>query len=106
MNNHLLAGFSQNDTSRTPREVVHLPERVQGKEEREHRNSQDVEEHPPNHVPLAPQYKDQCLKTVNRRNHDQRQLRNRLVQSSREVDEIHDLEGYLFSIFRYKKHEQ
>ena len=37
MHNHLLALFTQDNTSSTPREVVHTPERVDREEETVHR---------------------------------------------------------------------
>ena len=64
VNNHLLAGFTQDDTRLTPREVVHPPERVERKEEREGGDSQDVEDHPADHVPLAAQDEHERLQTV------------------------------------------
>ena len=91
MNDHLLAGLAENDTSRTPREVVHLPERVERQEERECRDSDDVEHHPADHVPLAPEDEHQCLKTVDRGNHDDGRRRNGLTLACDKVDEVDDL---------------
>ena len=76
MNNHLLTRLSQNDTRLTPREVVHAPEGVQGKEEREDRDGQDVEDHPSNHVPLAAQNEYKRLQTVDSSDEDDREGRD------------------------------
>ena len=43
MYDHLLSALSQNDTSVSPREIVHVPERIQGEEEGEGRNCQNVD---------------------------------------------------------------
>ena len=61
MDNELLAFLAEDYTSSTPGEVVHLPEGVQWKHEREHRNGKDVEHHPTNHVPLAAHDEDESL---------------------------------------------
>jgi hypothetical protein len=45
----------------------------------------DVEDHPTDHIPLPSQDKDQQLDTVNSRNHDQRQCRDRLALSEDEI---------------------
>jgi len=55
MNDHLLSRLAHNNTGLTPREIIHPPERVQGKEEGERRNGSDVENHPTDHVPFAAQ---------------------------------------------------
>ena len=70
MDNHLLTGLSQDDTSLTPGEVVHAPERVERQEEREDGNGEDVEDHPTDHVPLATKDEDQRLQTVDSGNED------------------------------------
>ena len=61
MNNHLLSSFADNDACSTPGEVVHSPEGVQRQEEREDRDSKDIEYHPSNHVPFPPHDEDQSL---------------------------------------------
>ena len=90
MNDHLLAGLAENDTSRTPREVVHLPERVERQEERECRDSDDVEHHPADHVPLATENEHESLKTVHGSDENNGQRRDRCTSRS-QVDEIADL---------------
>lgn len=91
VNNHLLTRLSQDDTSLTPGEVVHPPERVQGQEEREDRDSKDVEHHPANHVPLASQDEHKRLQTVHSGNEDDGQGWNSRVRARCEVDEVDNL---------------
>lgn len=91
MNHELLASFTHDDTGGTPRKIVHLPERIQWKQEGEYWDREDVEHHPANHVPLPANDKDECLKTVDSRDHDKGQCRDRFAQTSGEVDEICDL---------------
>ena len=91
MNHQLLTRLSQDDTSLTPREVVHAPEGVQGKEEREHRDGQDVEHHPADHVPLATHDEDQGLNTVYSRQHDNGESGDTLMFAGYQIDEIDDL---------------
>ena len=76
MDNHLLTGLSQDNTSLTPGEVVHTPERVERQEEREDGNGKDVENHPTNHVPLATKHEHKRLETVDSCNQDDRQRRD------------------------------
>ena len=90
VNNHLLAGFTQDDTRLTPREVVHPPEGVQGKEEGEHGDGEDVEHHPADHVPLATENEHESLKTVHGSDENNGQRRDRCTSRS-QVDEIADL---------------
>lgn len=93
MNNHLLARLSKHDTSLTPREVVHLPERVQRQHKREDGDSEDIEEHPPDHVPLATQNEDQGLNSVDGDNHDERDRLDLLALHSNQVDQIDKLQN-------------
>ena len=58
VNNHLLTLLTQYDTSCTPREIVHAPKGIQRQEERECRDSEDVEHHPPDHVPFPAEEED------------------------------------------------
>ena len=71
MNNKFFPLFSENDTSGTPREIIHFPEGIEGKEERKSGNGQNVEDHPTDHIPLASEDEDQGLETVNGGQHDQ-----------------------------------
>lgn len=91
MDNHFLSRFAQYNTSLTPREIIHLPERVQGKEERERGDGKDVEQHPANHVPFAAHDEDEGLQTINCGDHDERQCRNGFAFSRNEVDQVDDL---------------
>ena len=91
VNDHLLSRLSQHNTSLTPREIVHLPERVEGQEEGEGGDSEDVEHHPPDHVPLATQDEHKRLKTIDSRNHDDGDSGDALVLACNEVDQVHDL---------------
>ena len=86
MNNHLLSRLSQHNTRLTPGEIVHLPERVQGEEEREGRNGENVEHHPSDHVPLPPQDENEGLQTINSDNEDNGNNRNSLVFRSDQID--------------------
>lgn len=60
----LLSLLARHHTSVAPGEVVHVPEGVQretaGKDWRGH----DIDEHPPDHLPLAAEDEDYGLKTV------------------------------------------
>lgn len=91
MNDDFLARLSQDETSSTPREIVHLPERVQWKEEREGWDGKDVEDHPPDHVPLSAKNEHPRLKTVDGGDHDQRQGGDTFAFACDEIDEIYDL---------------
>ena len=92
VNDHLLARLSHDQTRLTPREVVHAPEGVERKVERERGNGQDVEDHPTDHVPLATKQEHEGLQTVDGDNHDDRRGRDTLVLSRNQVDEIDDLD--------------
>lgn len=85
--------LTQHHTSLTPREVVHLPERVQRQPERERRNREDVEDHPSDHVPLASEYEDEGLEAVDTSDHDESQLWYLFAFSGNNIDEITNLEG-------------
>lgn len=61
MNDKFLSLLPKNDTGGTPREVIHFPERIKRKEERESRNGKDIEKHPANHVPFSAEDKDESL---------------------------------------------
>jgi hypothetical protein len=78
------------ETGGTPREVVHLPERVQREEERREGDGEDVDcwqgiyvnkysarhrqpsltEHPGDHIPAHAEDEDERLQAVNCREHD------------------------------------
>lgn len=77
VNNQLLACLSHDYTSLTPGEIVHTPEGVQRQEERESGDSDDVENHPSDHVPLASEDEDHGLDTVDDGQHDEWQSRTR-----------------------------
>lgn len=70
MNDHLLSRFSKNNTSLTPGEIIHPPERIERQEEGEGGDSNDVEQHPSNHVPLAPHDEDESLQAIDSSNHN------------------------------------
>lgn len=91
MDNQFLALLSQDDTSGTPREIVHLPERVQRQEEGECWDGKDVEQHPADHVPFTAEDEDQCLETVDCGKHDQGPHWDRLVFNDDEIDQINQL---------------
>ena len=55
MHNQLFALLTHDHTCLTPREVIHTPERVERERKGEYWNGKYVEDHPSNHVPLAPQ---------------------------------------------------
>jgi hypothetical protein len=93
MNNQLFALFSKDDTGGTPGEIVHLPEGIEREEERECRDSQNVEEHPANHIPFATEDEDQGLEAVNGGQHDQRPQRDDHVGHRNEVYQVNDLIG-------------
>ena len=69
VNNHLLALLTHDNTRSTPREIIHLPERVQRQEKREERNGQDVKHYPADHISLPTEQEEQGPQTVNRRQH-------------------------------------
>jgi hypothetical protein len=87
----LLAGLSEHQTSSTPREVIHTPEGIERKEKREIWYAENIEDHPPDHIPLAPEDEDEGLYTIDRSNHDKRERGDRLVQNGSQVDEVDDL---------------
>ena len=91
MDNHLLAHFTQDNTSSTPGEIIHFPERVERQQEREDRDGQDVEHHPSNHVPLAAQHEHQRLQTVHSGNKNDRQSRDLRVNAGGEIDQVDNL---------------
>jgi len=72
MNDHLLSRFTQHDTSSTPGEVIHSPERIEREHEGEDWDGQNVEEHASNHIPLSPENKHEGLQTIHSANHDKR----------------------------------
>jgi hypothetical protein len=95
MNNHLLSRFSQDNTRLTPWEIVHLPEGIQRQEEGERRDSEDVKDHPSNHVPFAPHNEDQCLHTINRGDHNQWERWDGFAECRNQVDEVDDLQPFV-----------
>ena len=105
VNNHLLSRFSQHNTRLTPGEIVHLPERVQGEEEREGRNGEDIEQHPANHIPLPPHDEHEGLDTIDGRNHDQRQRRDGFAFTRDQVNEIDNLVGLEVNIWSGRREE-
>jgi hypothetical protein len=76
MYDYLLSSLSEHDTRRTPREVVHAPEGVDRKHEREDGNGENVKHHPSDHVPLASKDEHESLKTIHGTNHNERDDRN------------------------------
>lgn len=58
---------------------VHVPEGVERQEEGPNRNTDDVDDHPSDHLELAVQQEDDGLQTIDGGQHDQRRRRNRLV---------------------------
>lgn len=70
MNNELLALLADDDTCVTPREVVHLPERVEREVEGEDRDGEEVEDHPADHVPFSAEEEDEHLESVDGGKHD------------------------------------
>ena len=95
MDDHFLPRLSEHDTGLTPGEIVHLPERVERKREREYGDGEDVEEHPPDHVPLAAEDEDEGLDSVDSDDHDERDRLDLLALCDDQVDEIHDLKNLL-----------
>lgn len=93
MNDQLLSTLSNDDSSVSPREVVHRPERVEREVEGEDGNGQDVEDHPPDHVPLASEEEDEDLETVDGSDHDEGEGRDGLSFGGDEVDEVDELKG-------------
>src|SRR4051812_6456807 len=91
VDDHLLPRLSEHDTRLTPREVVHLPERVEREVEREDGDGKDVEEHPADHVPLAPQNEYKHLDGVDGDDHDEGDGLDLLVLGGDQVDEVDDL---------------
>ncbi|CAF3504264.1 unnamed protein product [Fusarium graminearum] len=63
-NDDLLARLTSNNTSITPVEIVHVPERVKRQTEGEDGNGSNIHDHPTNHLPLAAQDEDNGLQTV------------------------------------------
>jgi hypothetical protein len=100
MNDQLFALFSKDNTGGTPGEIVHLPEGIEWEEERECGDSQNVEEHPADHIPFATEDKDQGLEAVNGGQHDQRPQRNDLVRHRNEVYQVNDLTGCQKQIYK------
>lgn len=92
MDDDLLPGFAQDHARRPPREVVHLPEGVQGEEEGEYGDGENVEKHPPKHVPPSAEEEDECLETVYGSDHDEGGGRDSLPLADHQIDEIADLE--------------
>lgn len=70
MNDNLLTLLTNYQPSCSPTKIVHLPERVQGEEEREDWNSKNVKDHPSNHIPSHSEDEDEGLETIDRREHD------------------------------------
>jgi hypothetical protein len=85
-----LALLADNLARRTPRKIVHLPERDEREHEREERDREDVQEHPPDVLKLAVQDVDDDLAAVDGRDHDQGERRNRLVLADDHVHELQD----------------
>ena len=91
MNDHLFSSFTQHDASLTPREVIHPPERIEREEERERGDSDDVEDHPTDHIPFPPHDKHQRLQPIDSGDHDKRKLGNDLVFPCYKVHQVHEL---------------
>lgn len=91
MHNELLPFLTENNTCCTPGEIVHAPKGVERQEEGECWNGKDVEDHPPDHVPLASKYKDQRLQAINSSDHDEREEWDAFVLSNTQVDEVDNL---------------
>jgi hypothetical protein len=91
VNDELLAFLTQHHTRLTPGEVVHFPEGIEREEEGKGGDSQNIEDHPANHVPLASEDENQCLKTVDSCKHDNGKGRNGLSLGGHEVDEVDEL---------------
>jgi hypothetical protein len=91
MDDHLLTLLTQDDTGLTPGEIIHPPKRVEGEEKRKGRDCNDIEDHPTNHIPLTTHDEDQCLETIDSRDHDEGQRWNGLVLSRYQIDQVDDL---------------
>jgi len=88
VNDQSLAVFTDDLPRRSPGEVVHLPERDEGKDEGEEWNGEDVNQHPTDVFELAVEDVNDDLKTVDRSEHDEGKGRNGLAFSFDEVDEL------------------
>lgn len=83
-----LALLADDLARRAPREVVHLPEGHERKDEGEERDREDVKQHPSDVFKLAVEDVDDDLAAVDGRNHDEGERRNRLVLSDHHVNEL------------------
>lgn len=87
----LLAALTLDQSSGSPTEVVHGPERHEREEEGEDGDGKDVKDHPPDHIPLASEEEDERLETVDGSQHDDRESRDGLALRCDEHDEVDDL---------------
>src|SRR5436189_4619625 len=60
----LAAFLSSDDTCITPGEIIHVPESIERKTEREYWHGKDIYNHPAYHFPFASNYKNNALKTI------------------------------------------
>lgn len=109
MNDQLLSTLSNDDSSVSPREIVHRPERVEREVEGEDGDGEDIEHHPADHVPLPSEEEDHDLKTVDSSDHDEGKGRDSLSFGGDEVDEVDELkrkEGQVCSSFSDTHHSR
>lgn len=89
----LLSRLANNDSSVSPREIVHGPEGVEREVEREVGDGKDVEYHPSDHVPFSSEEEDQSLETVDDGQHDDGEGWDGLSFGGNEVYEVCDLQN-------------
>ena len=87
--NDLLVALLTDDNSRvTPREVILVPERVDGQHKAVDREGDDIDDHPSNVLPLSLDDEDDRLKTIHCSDHDNRDQRKLTGMRTDSVDEI------------------
>lgn len=91
MNYELFATLSHDDTRLAPGEIIHVPERVEWDIEREDWNGEDIEYHPADHVPFAPENEHKCLEAVDCCQHDDSKQWDLLVFTDDKINEVDDL---------------